>query len=926
MTKHLLSVVALAALMVLSSCNKPTSATSNSASASASNVASTSVAPSASASVPLVSTSKAVPVESVTLDKTTATLKEGETVTLVATVLPANATNNTGVIWTTSDATIATVADGVVTAVKAGTATISANAGGKSGTCAVTVTEAINKVSDITAAGDYTVIGKVVAKDTKNIVVNDGTGVIDVYSTEAVEVGDYVKVKGTVAVFNGIFEFSNSFTITKVTDAPAVTEAPAIDLTKEIADGWGALTENTVAANKLYKWTSGAAKSGNFWMLNLPGSETKIEPSKIDTTAYTIAENKAYNVEAYFIGYETKNKYASIVVTKLEATTVAPTALTISAAGDVDSLVRGNTLQMSVAATPVYASNAVTWSSSDTASDSGIATADQVTISETGLVTAPATATAHAVTITATTTFEGSTVSATFKLNIVAKLLTITGQKLVTVGEDITLTTTTSDSATATFTYTTDEAGAAFVTIGTNGKITGKAVGTATITVAADGYTSATIDIQVLDSLATVGATAAATKFEAKGVVLAVATTTYFVVAEKIGTTTTALLCKLSNHGLTKGEYVHIVGTTTAATTSYPFLLTVTSATELTSEDHYTAPTITAADLTTKAGNSTYFSTYTGIVFDAIKVSSAEVVISGTYVNFSINGFTKGSINTTDTVTAGFYDITGFSYNVNSGGYAAVIPVSFAAATRPAATAIAITGASTIAGNDTVQLSTTSTGDFGADDPVTWTSSDTADDTVVAANKVAVDANGLVSAPKTAVVGHTVTITATSKTTATVTATKVLTVTAAITRLTLDVSDTNWPATAPTAATAYTIGGVAIMAVGLNKDTSGNAQDGGDIFVKKSTGYLYSTAATATNITEIQVTMSTNSSAGGILGVYTGTSALSTRTATTPITFSKGEVVTFTPTVANSTYFQVSNTSTSSNIRFTKIVVKILAA
>jgi hypothetical protein len=469
-------------------------------------------------------------------------------------------------------------------------------------------------------------------------------------------------------------------------------------------------------------------------------------------------------------------------------------------------------------------------------------------------------------------------------------------------------------------------AGAAFVTIGTNGKITGKAVGTATITVAADGYTSATIDIQVLDSLATVGATAAATKFEAKGVVLAVATTTYFVVAEKIGTTTTALLCKLSNHGLTKGEYVHIVGTTTAATTSYPFLLTVTSATELTSEDHYTAPTITAADLTTKAGNSTYFSTYTGIVFDAIKVSSAEVVISGTYVNFSINGFTKGSINTTDTVTAGFYDITGFSYNVNSGGYAAVIPVSFAAATRPAATAIAITGASTIAGNDTVQLSTTSTGDFGADDPVTWTSSDTADDTVVAANKVAVDANGLVSAPKTAVVGHTVTITATSKTTATVTATKVLTVTAAITRLTLDVSDTNWPATAPTAATAYTIGGVAIMAVGLNKDTSGNAQDGGDIFVKKSTGYLYSTAATATNITEIQVTMSTNSSAGGILGVYTGTSALSTRTATTPITFSKGEVVTFTPTVANSTYFQVSNTSTSSNIRFTKIVVKILAA
>ena len=80
----------------------------------------------------------ATPVTSVTLDKTTASLKTGETVTLTATVKPDDATDKT-VIWSTSDASVATVNDGVVTAKKVGTATITAKAGDKSATCAITV-------------------------------------------------------------------------------------------------------------------------------------------------------------------------------------------------------------------------------------------------------------------------------------------------------------------------------------------------------------------------------------------------------------------------------------------------------------------------------------------------------------------------------------------------------------------------------------------------------------------------------------------------------------------------------------------------------------------------------------------------------------------------------------------------------------------
>lgn len=86
-------------------------------------------------------TAKTVPVESVTLDKTTLELEVEGTATLTATVKPDNATDKT-VTWTSSDATVATVDNtGKVTAVKKGTATITAKAGDKSATCTVNVKE-----------------------------------------------------------------------------------------------------------------------------------------------------------------------------------------------------------------------------------------------------------------------------------------------------------------------------------------------------------------------------------------------------------------------------------------------------------------------------------------------------------------------------------------------------------------------------------------------------------------------------------------------------------------------------------------------------------------------------------------------------------------------------------------------------------------
>ena len=80
-----------------------------------------------------------IPVSSVELDKTSLTLTEGDTYTLKATVKPDDAFEKTPT-WSSSNTSVATVSDkGVVTAVKAGTATITAKCGGKSATCEVTV-------------------------------------------------------------------------------------------------------------------------------------------------------------------------------------------------------------------------------------------------------------------------------------------------------------------------------------------------------------------------------------------------------------------------------------------------------------------------------------------------------------------------------------------------------------------------------------------------------------------------------------------------------------------------------------------------------------------------------------------------------------------------------------------------------------------
>ena len=89
-------------------------------------------------------------VSAVTLDTNSITLVEGDSQTLTATISPSNAENQK-VLWSSSNSSVATVKEGVVTAIKPGSATITVKSddGGKTATCEVTVNAKVYPVTSI---------------------------------------------------------------------------------------------------------------------------------------------------------------------------------------------------------------------------------------------------------------------------------------------------------------------------------------------------------------------------------------------------------------------------------------------------------------------------------------------------------------------------------------------------------------------------------------------------------------------------------------------------------------------------------------------------------------------------------------------------------------------------------------------------------
>ena len=206
---------------------------------------------------------RVVAVSSIELNKTELSLVEGEDYTLVATIKPDDATDKT-VTWNSSDASIASVAEGKVKALKEGTTTISAKAGEKTATCSVVVAKKIIAVTSVslnktelslTKGQSETLVATIKPDDATDKTVSwssSNTGVATVEDGKVTAVGGG---EATITAKAGEFEATCHITVTV-----PVTSISLDKTTMTIEEGTTASLTATVqpndASDKSVEWSS----------------------------------------------------------------------------------------------------------------------------------------------------------------------------------------------------------------------------------------------------------------------------------------------------------------------------------------------------------------------------------------------------------------------------------------------------------------------------------------------------------------------------------------------------------------------------------------------------------------------------------------------------------------------------------------------
>ena len=339
-----------------------------------------------------------ISVTGVSLNQTSATLEVGQNFTLTATIFPENATNQ-NLTWTSSDNTIATVANGVVIVTSAGTATI-------------TVT---------TEDGNFTATSVVTATIS-------ATGVTLNQATATLTAGENITLTATV-----LPTYATNRNVTWTSNNPAVASV-VNGVVTAISAGTATITVTT--------------QDGNFTATSV----VTVNPATTPVISVTLS-------------------HTSAIVTAGESLTLTATVL------------------------PANATNQnVTWTSNNTS---------VATVSNNGLVTAISAGTA---TITVTT--QDGNFTATGVVTVNPATVPVTGVTLnqttatLTAGESLTLTATVLPANATNQNVTWTSNNTAVATVNNNGVVTAVSVGTATITVATeDGNFTATSAVTVITPL-----------------------------------------------------------------------------------------------------------------------------------------------------------------------------------------------------------------------------------------------------------------------------------------------------------------------------------------------------------------------------------------------------------------------------------------
>ena len=428
-----------------------------------------------------------VPVTSVTMSKKSLTLTEGDTGTLTATVKPDNATDKT-VTWTTSKKSVATVdQNGVVTAVKAGSATITATCGGKKATCTVTVKSKVIAVTGVSLSPETVSlnIGGTAAL-TATVSPSNATNKSVTWSSDKESVATVSDSGVVTAVAAG----SATITVTTVDGAKTATCAVtvkenAVPVTSvSLSPATLSLVEGDTETITVTVSPSNATDNTVTWSSDYPNvasvdQEGKVTAISEGSTVIRVVSNDGSNKKAICA----VTVYAKVV--KVTGVSVAPETLTLT---------EGASASLKATVAPANATDkSVTWSSSDKT---------VATVNSSGRVTAVA---AGSATITVTTVDGGKT--ATCAVTVEAAVVPPVEVSSVSLSEEsLTLTEGGTASLTATVLpenadnkevdWSSSDSGVA--TVDANGLVTAVAAGSATITVTTvDGGKTATCAVTV---------------------------------------------------------------------------------------------------------------------------------------------------------------------------------------------------------------------------------------------------------------------------------------------------------------------------------------------------------------------------------------------------------------------------------------------
>lgn len=246
-----------------------------------------------------------ISVTGITLSSETATISINKTITLTATIEPANATN-TAITWESDRPDIATVTDGVVTGISEGTAIITATTedGNKTATCTVIVTAPL--------------------PSTTYELVTDGNA-LQAGDKILIVAADYAFALGSTQNSNNrsqtaIVKDGNTISISNEDVAVITLEGEKDNWTLHVTNGY-----LYAVSGSNYLRTIEEGNAASYWTITISAGATTIKNNST-TTDYYIMYN---NTSGIFSSYKNTQKAVQIYKEKqLETGLQTPTTLT----------------------------------------------------------------------------------------------------------------------------------------------------------------------------------------------------------------------------------------------------------------------------------------------------------------------------------------------------------------------------------------------------------------------------------------------------------------------------------------------------------------------------------------------------------------------------------------------------------------------